>query len=81
MHAATSKAENSAQGLSCKLKFFHAHRRGMEWGARKQTGENLKVAWAKFSTVKGCFYHEYNSMAYASTPTPKVENSAQVLSC
>jgi hypothetical protein len=23
MHAATSKVENSAQGLSCKLKFVH----------------------------------------------------------
>ncbi len=57
-----------------------AHRGGMEWGARKQMGKNLKLAWAKFSTL-GCFCYEYNSMAYASTPTPKVENSAQVLSC
>jgi hypothetical protein len=24
MHAATSKVENSAQGLSCKLKFVHS---------------------------------------------------------
>jgi len=26
MHAATSKVENSAQGLSCKLKFVHGHK-------------------------------------------------------
>ncbi len=33
-------------------------------GARKLTGENLKVVWAEFSTLVGPFCYVCNYMAY-----------------
>ncbi len=44
MQMATSKVENSAQVLSCWLKFIH----GLPQGAKKLTGENTKIVWAEF---------------------------------
>jgi len=32
MHAATSKVENLAQGLSCKLQFIHGYNHSNEFG-------------------------------------------------
>jgi len=45
-------------------------------------GDNLKVFWAKLSTLSLTVKHtECNIMANTSMPTSRVENSAQVLSC
>jgi len=40
MHAATSKVENLAQGLSCKLKFVHAKSLGQVFNLRRE--QNIK---------------------------------------
>jgi len=68
MHAATSKVENSAQGLSCKLKFVHAqpllgHRRSGKMEMRMLkcqrcrkclNGENVeRLKHIKAETLKG----------------------------
>ncbi len=52
------------------------------WGARKLTGENLKVVWAEFSTLSQAilFCMPLHSI-YRSMPQLRVVNSAQVSSC
>jgi hypothetical protein len=44
-------------------------------------GESIKVDRAEFSTLSLAIFNEYYCMAHARMPTPRVENSAQVLSC
>ncbi len=50
MHAATSKVENSAQGLSCKLKFVHgmaqSHRIEIELCAQSMSQYKVTAAIA-----------------------------------
>jgi hypothetical protein len=51
-------------------------------GARKLTGENLKLVWAEFSTISWAVFEDvHETHVCGHTPTSIVENSAQVLSC
>jgi hypothetical protein len=45
------------------------------------TGEKLKVVWAEFSTLSLAVLIMRATAWHTNTPTCKVENSAQVLSC
>jgi hypothetical protein len=51
-------------------------------GSAKANGREPKSCLGRVFNFKfGCFYYECNCMVKTNTPTFKVENSAQILSC